>query len=180
MTISAARPSPPMAPAPEGSTMRAAPRPGPLAGVTWRSGPIDPWINPRVRIAGLWAAMLFAFAYVDLFSLYRADVRAELEFGRVGGFGVGEGFLLATTGYVLVPVLALAGSLVLPARATRALNLVVPVVLAGTIVASAVGEMGYVVLGSGVEVLLLGGISWLAWTWPMRVPAVPRADAWAR
>ena len=113
MTTSAARPSPPMAPAPEGSTMRAAPRPGPLAGITWRSGPIDPWINPRVRIAGL-------------------------------------------------------------ARATRALNLVVPVVLAATVVASAVGEMGYVMLGSAVEVLLLGGIAWLAWTWPMR------ADAWTR
>lgn len=119
MTTSAARPSPPMAPAPEGSAMRAAPRPGPLAGIRWRSGPIDPWINPRVRIAGL-------------------------------------------------------------ARATRALNLVVPVVLAATVVASAVGEMGYVMLGSAVEVLLLGGIAWLAWTWPMRVPAEPRADAWTR
>jgi hypothetical protein len=38
----------------------------------------DSWINPRFKIAALWASMMFVFAYVDLFSLFRADVRADI------------------------------------------------------------------------------------------------------
>ena len=42
-------------------------------------------MNVRIKISALWASMLFVFAYVDLFSLYRADVRADLEAGELGG-----------------------------------------------------------------------------------------------
>ena len=43
--------------------------------------------------------MLFVFAYVDIFSLYRADFRADLEAGEVGGFTVDPvlGVLYAAT-----------------------------------------------------------------------------------
>ena len=34
--------------------------------------------------------MLFVFAYVDLFSLYRLDFRADIEAGEVGGFAVNQ------------------------------------------------------------------------------------------
>ena len=37
--------------------------------------------------------MLFVFAYVDLFSLYRPDFRADLEAGEIGGFTVNQSFL---------------------------------------------------------------------------------------
>jgi hypothetical protein len=33
-------------------------------------------VNVRIKISALWTSMLFVFAYVDLFSLYRRDVRA--------------------------------------------------------------------------------------------------------
>jgi hypothetical protein len=54
-------------------------------------------VNVRIKISALWTSMLFDFAYVDLFSLYRADVRADLEAGEVGGFTVNQLFLLGTT-----------------------------------------------------------------------------------
>jgi hypothetical protein len=38
--------------------------------------------------------MLFIFAYVDLFSLYRRDFRADLEAGEVAGFALNQTFLL--------------------------------------------------------------------------------------
>ena len=38
--------------------------------------------GPRIKIAARRASMLFIFAYVDLFSLHRADVRAEFEAGK--------------------------------------------------------------------------------------------------
>lgn len=33
-------------------------------------------VNVRIKISALWTSMLFVFAYVDLFSLYRPDFRA--------------------------------------------------------------------------------------------------------
>jgi hypothetical protein len=35
-----------------------------------------------------------------------------------------------------------------------------------TIIGSAVGEWGYFVLGSAIEVALLGALVYHAWTWP--------------
>ena len=51
----------------------------------------------RIKLSALWTSMLFVFAYVDLFSLYRPDFRADLEAGEVGGFAVSQGFLAGTT-----------------------------------------------------------------------------------
>jgi hypothetical protein len=56
------------------------------------SGYGDPWISPRIKLAVLWASMLFIFTYVDLFSLYRADVRADIEAGEIAGFEIGQAF----------------------------------------------------------------------------------------
>ena len=60
-------------------------------------------VNVRVKIAALWTSMLFVFAYVDLFSLYRSDFRADLEAGEIAGFAVNQSFLLGTTVYVVIP-----------------------------------------------------------------------------
>ena len=40
-------------------------------------------IDPRLTLSALWISLLFVFAYVDLFSLYRADVRADIARGEV-------------------------------------------------------------------------------------------------
>ena len=55
-------------------------------------------VNVRVKISALWASMLFVFAYVDLFSLYRSDFRRALESGTVSGFTIGQAFLVASLG----------------------------------------------------------------------------------
>jgi len=62
-------------------------------------------VNVRIKISALWASMLFVFAYVDLFSLYRPNVRADLDAGEIGGFAVNQSFLSATTIYVVIPSL---------------------------------------------------------------------------
>ncbi len=132
----------------------------------------DYWINPRIKIAALWASMLFVFVYVDLFSLYRGDVRADIEAGEIFGFTIGQGFLLGVTLYILVPSLMLFLSLVLPVRATRMGNIVVAILYAVTIAGGAIGEWNYYILGSVTEVALLTGIAYYAWTWPKATDAV--------
>ena len=110
--------------------------------------------------------MLFVFAYVDLFSLYRPDVRADLEAGELGGFTVNQSFLLATTVYVVIPSLMVFLALVLPPRVNRIANIALSAVYALTIIAGAIGEWNYYVVGSAIEVVLLAGIVYYAWTWP--------------
>ena len=131
--------------------------------------PQDLPVNVRVKLSGLWASMLFVFAYVDLFSLYRPDVRSKLEAGQVSGFDVGQTFLLATTVYIAIPSLMVFLVLVLRPKVNRITNIVVAAVYALTIVGGAIGEWGYYVFGSALEVGLLAAIVFYAWTWPRQV-----------
>jgi hypothetical protein len=129
-------------------------------------------INPRVKIAALWAAMLIVFLYVDLISMYRADIRADIEAGKVFAFTIGQGVLLGMTVYILIPSLMLFLSLALPARIARTGNVVLAAVYAITVVGGAIGEWNYYILGSVVEVALLAAVGYYAWTWPKASDAI--------
>lgn len=138
----------------------------------------DYWINPRIKIAALWTSMLFVFVYVDLFSLYRADIRADIEAGKMFAFTIGQGFLLGVTIYIVLPSLMLFLSLVLSARVTRIANIVASVLYAVTIAGSAIGESNYYyILGSLIEAALLAGVVYYAWTWPKASDAVTAPSA---
>ena len=125
-------------------------------------------VNVRIKISALWTAMLFVFAYVDIFGLYRPDVRADLEAGEVGGFDIDQAFLVGTTAYVLIPSLMVFATLVLRPHVCRIANVALGVIYGLTIVASAVGEWTYYVVGSVIELALLATIAYYAWTWPKR------------
>jgi hypothetical protein len=123
-------------------------------------------VNPRIKIAALWTAMLFTFVYVDFFGLFRRDVRADIEAGKIFAFTIGQGVLLGMTVYVIVPSLMVFLSLVLPVRITRIVNIVAATVYAITVLGGAIGEWAYYVVGSVTEAVLLAGIAYYAWTWP--------------
>ena len=123
-------------------------------------------VNVRIKISALWTSMLFVFVYVDLFTFYRPDFRADVEAGTVGGFTVNQSFLLATTAYVVVPALMVFLSLILRPGVDRIANIALSVIYALTIVAGAIGEWNYYILGSALEVMLLAAIAYYAWTWP--------------
>jgi hypothetical protein len=123
-------------------------------------------VNVRIKLSALWTSMLFVFAYVDLFSLYRRDFRADIEAGEIGGFTIDQTFLVGTTVYIVIPSLMVFVALVLRPRADRIANIALAIVYALTIVGGAIGEWGYYILGSAVELALLGGVVYYAWTWP--------------
>jgi hypothetical protein len=133
-------------------------------------------VNVRTKISALWTSMLFVFAYVDLFSLYRADIRADLEAGEVGGFTVNQSFLLGTTAYVVIPSLMVFCTLVLQPRLNRVANIALGIAYALTIIAGAIGEWSYYILGSVVEVAILAAIVYYAWTWPRQAHLASRPD----
>jgi len=129
-------------------------------------------VNVRIKISALWTSMLFVFAYVDLFSLYRRDFRADLEAGEISGFSIKQSFLLATTVYVVIPSLMVFLTLVLPPRVSRIAKIVLGIAYTLTVVAGAVDDWGYYVFGSVVEVALLAAVVYYAWTWPERAQSL--------
>jgi len=129
-----------------------------------------PPIDVRLRLSALWATTMIIVAFVDIFAFYRADVREQIEAGSVFVFEIGQPFMLGILIYVAIPSLMIALSVLLPRRMNRVLNIVLAVVLAFTIVGSAIGEWGYFILGSAIELALLAAIVVLAARW--RAPAV--------
>jgi Family of unknown function (DUF6326) len=130
-------------------------------------------VNVRIKISALWTSMLFVFAYVDVFSLYRPDFRTDLEVGKIGGFTVNQSFLLATTVYVVIPSLMVFCTLVLRPRVNRIVNIALCIMYAVTIIAGAIGEWNYYIVGSTIEVAQLAAIVYLAWTWPKELDQPP-------
>lgn len=77
-------------------------------------------VNVKVVLSALWVAMLFLFAYVDMFGFFRADVLNAALKGEVGstGLAANQVFLTATLIYILLPSLMVVLSLLLTPRAT--------------------------------------------------------------
>jgi hypothetical protein len=138
-------------------------------------------VSVRVKISALWVSLLFVFAYVDLFSLYRADFRADIEAGEIAGFTINEAFLFGTTLYVVLPSLMVFFVLVLKPSIARIANIVLAILYAITVVAGAVGEWGYYIFGSVVEIALLATIVYYCRNWPklesLRSPTTPKSPA---
>ena len=81
-------------------------------------------VDTRVKIAALWTATMLIFAYVDPFSMYRPDVRSDVDAGKIFVFEINQAFLFFATLYVIVPSVMIYLSLVLPRRVNRTANMV--------------------------------------------------------
>ena len=129
----------------------------------------DTRVDVKVVLCALWIAMLFVFAYVDIFGFLRADVLNAALNGKVAttGFTINQGFLIFTLIYILVAALMVVLSLLLKPRVNRIVNIVVSALYILTIIVAAVGERWfYYLIGSFVEVILLVAIAGIAWKWP--------------
>lgn len=131
------------------------------------NNPQDLKVNTRIVISSLWIAMLFVFAYIDIFAFFRADVLQNALAGKVFIFEANQLFFLLTTIYVLIPSVMVFLTLVLKARIAKLANLILPVLYIITIAGSMVGESWfYFLLGSSVEIILLLILMAYAWKWP--------------
>lgn len=123
-------------------------------------------IDTRLKLAVAWTATMLTVVFVDLFSLYRPDIRADIEAGKISAFDIGQPFLFFSILYVVVPVVMIYLSVVLPKRVNRPANLVLAGLYMLTIVGLAIGEWNYYILGSVIEAALLAMVIRHAWNWP--------------
>ena len=131
----------------------------------------DGKIGVRLKIAALWIAMLFLFAYGDIFGFFNTGRIEEVIAGKVSGIKITQGFLFGVSVYIAIASLMVFLTLVLRPRVNRWTNIVLPILYIVSIVASVVGESwAYFFLLSIVESALLVLIIWYAWTWPRDRP----------
>lgn len=143
--------------------------------MTDTSLPLAP-LDARIRLAALWIATMLIVAFVDIFGFYRADIREQIEAGHILDFEIGQLFMLAIVVYVTVPTLMIVLSILLPYKANRITNIVVAFVFAVTIVGAAIGEWGYYLFASAVELGLLAAIITLALRWTAHNHHVARSS----
>jgi hypothetical protein len=136
----------------------------------------DVRIGVRLKIAALWIAMLFLFAYGDIFGFFNKGRIEEVIAGEVSGMKITQGFLFAVSIYIAVASVMIFLTLVLTPKVGRWTNIVLPALYIVTIVASVIGESwAYFYFLSIVETALLLLIIWYAWTWPQQLPEGQRS-----
>ena len=96
-------------------------------------------IGVRLKIAALWVAMLFLFAYGDIFGLFVPGRIDEIRGGKISGIEITQSFLLAASVYVAIASLMIFLTLVLRPTVSRWANIVLPILYIVSIVASVIG-----------------------------------------
>jgi hypothetical protein len=127
----------------------------------------DAKLGVRLRISALWVAMLFLFAYGDIFGSFQPGHIEEVTAGEISGIEITQAFLLAVSVYIAIASVMVFQTLVLKPMVNRWINIVLSILYIVSIVASVIAETwAYFLFLSATECGLLLLIIWYAWTWP--------------
>jgi len=124
-------------------------------------------INVKLKISALWIAVMFLYAYVDLFSLFKTGIISEIMAGKMFIFQINQSFLFFTTLYIVIPVIMIFLSLVLKPKVNRWTNIVVSALYLVTMLGASIGETWiFYIFGTIIESILLLLIIRYAIKWP--------------
>lgn len=127
-------------------------------------------IPVQAKLAAAWTSLMFLYAYVDILAFYKPGVVDDILAGVVHEFDTGPTFVALALTLMAIPILMILLSTTLPARVNRTINLVVATLYILPTVYNADGESWtysyFYGFSIGLEVLILGLILRLAWTWP--------------
>ncbi len=124
-------------------------------------------VSVQLKLATLWASLMFLIIYLDYFHLYMPGKIKDILIGRVFVFDITQGFLLAALALVTIPALMIFLSVALPAKINRWANIIIAAVNIPFILFNLAGEAWiHMVFGAVVEVVLLCLIIRYAWKWP--------------
>ncbi len=121
----------------------------------------------QLKLATLWASLMFLYIYVDHFALHMPHKIEYILKGRVFEFDITQGFLLAAFASMTIPALMVFLSVTLPANVNRRTNILIAAVYIPYTLFNLAGEAWiHMVFGAVVEVVLLCLIIHYAWKWP--------------
>lgn len=124
-------------------------------------------VNLKMKLATLWASIMFLYIYVDYFHLYMPGQIGNILRQRVFEFDITQGFLLVALASMTIPALMIFLSVALPAKVNRLANSIIAAVYIPYTLFNLAGEAWmHMVFGAVVEVVLLCLIIRYAWKWP--------------
>lgn len=124
-------------------------------------------VNIKVKLAALWASLMFLIIYIDYFHLYMPGSLKDLLAGKVFVFDITQGFLMIGLVIVTIPALMIFLSVALPAKVNRWTNIIIAAVNIPCMLFNLAGEAWlHMVVGAVVEVILLCLIIRCSWKWP--------------
>ncbi len=127
----------------------------------------DVKVNVKLKLAALWASLMFLIIYIDYFHLYMPGSIEDLLSGKVFVFEINQAFTLAGLALVTIPALMIFLSVALPAKVNRWTNIIVSVVYIPFMLFNLAGVAWlHMIFGAVVEVVLLLLIIGYAWKWP--------------
>jgi hypothetical protein len=128
----------------------------------------DLGVNVKIKLAGLWVALMFFYLYRDVLGFMEPGHVEDLLAGELAGVPMTQALLLGSAVLMAIPSVMIFLSLALKARANRWANIILGVahiaILGGTFF---VGEISALyAFYAIVEFLLIALIVWHAWWWP--------------
>jgi Family of unknown function (DUF6326) len=121
----------------------------------------------RLKLSAAWTALMFLYAYGDIFANYRSGFIDDVRAGKVFDFEINQLFLLAISIYVAIPAVMVLLTLISSPRVSRWASAVLGLVYALTILPSTIGEdYVYYYFLSVLEGAIAVFIVWVAWNWP--------------
>ncbi len=134
----------------------------------------DKKVNVKVKLALLWAALMFIYVYNDIFSMYQPGHVTDLAEGHLEGVYFTQTLLFGAAALMAFPSLMVLMSLILKARVNRIVNILVGIfhilVLVGTQFVGEGDSWLYWRFNELLEAFFLVLIIWIAWKWPTIEP----------
>jgi len=97
-------------------------------------------VNLRLKLAGLWTALMLLYIYCDIYSFHRTGYLEKMLAGKIGPFDVSQGLLAAFGLLMAIPALMIPACLLLKARFAKWANVIVGALYALVNVGNLVGE----------------------------------------
>jgi hypothetical protein len=127
----------------------------------------DVQINVKLKLAALWATLMFLYVYADVLSFFRPGQLDEIMAGKMGPLEVSQATLLVASLVVIIPALMIFFSVALGAKLNRRINIIAGILFTLVNIGNLIGEgWAYYILFGILEILTTLLIIRYAFRWP--------------
>ena len=128
----------------------------------------DVKVSVKIKLAGLWTAVMFCYTYADILAHMRSDIIQGIIFGELEGIQITQETLVASAILMVIPILMIFLSLALKPKANRWINIILGTVYVAINLITMLttgGAWVYYYVFATVEVIFSSLIVWYAWKW---------------
>ena len=126
----------------------------------------DIQVNVKIKLAALWASVMFCYIYADYFGLYVPGALQKMIAGKMAPLGpTTQGVLLGTSLMMAIPSVMIFLSVALKPPVNRWLNIIFGALYTLIILITMWDWLFYIFFGF-IEITLTLLIVWYAWRWP--------------